>query len=291
MASPDLDAALDDADAAADQPVDDTLPKQYKGITDMLQDAEAWQVQHLRDAIRPDVNKDRYMASLLTAVRKTPALIELGAQADGRRSILAAMIRCAELGLEVNNDLGEGYLIAFKRNKGRSDERWELQVIIGYKGYLKLAAESGNLKNIAIHEVYDNDKFRIVYGTGPDAGLTHEPLLKGDRGNIYCYYGIVEFHDGGYFFTHMTLADIEERKQRSGSVRAGVHTPWDTDPVPMSKKTVARAMVPFMRLGASIRRALADDEKFVTADGELEYLDATAVETKPGPPVVDGPTD
>lgn len=302
MPSNDLTDAIDAAeDASHDQPDDGAdLPKQYRGITELLQDTEAWQRQHLWDAIRPGTDRDRFMAAALTAVRQNPNLRELGATAEGRRSIMFALTRCASLGLEPNNELGHAYLIAFKRNRDTPRERMELQLIVGYKGYLKLAAESGNLKEIDVHEVHEKDDFKVVYGTSPDAGIRHEPFLKpGDPGDIYCYYIVVKFHDGGSYATHMRLEDIDERKNRSGAVKAGVSTPWDTDPVSMSKKTLVRAAVPYMRLDARTVEALDMDEKVVhlSEDGEsFEYLETTGAETgelvgaSAGPPSVDGPT-
>lgn len=294
--------ALEHAEAAAADP---PPAKQYRGIVDMLEDTDAWQRRHLLDAMRPGTDQDRFMGGLITAIRNNPNLRELGATAEGRRSIMYAVTRCATLGLEPNNELGHAYLIAFKRYKNTDRERMELQMIVGYKGYLKLAAESGNLKEINVHEVYQKDRFSIVYGTTADAGVRHEPMLlgpdgepmkKGENGPIYCYYISVQFHDGGQYYTHMTLDQIEDRRQRSSAVQAGVSTPWDTDPVAMSKKTLVRAAVPYLRLDARTAEALDMDEKIVNADGDgFEYLETTGTEreltTVGGPPNVDGPTD
>lgn len=270
--------ALADAVAAggAAKASTDVEPKKYSGIIELVSDDAQW--SNLAAALPPAMVADdgggRFRRMVVTALKKNPDLIKLGSTQGGRNSIIQALMRCAELGLEPNTDLGHAYLIPFQTGRGQ-DRHLELQFIIGYKGILKLAAESGNLKTIDVREVYENDHFEVEYGTGPNAGIVHRPALTGDRGEVYCYYGVVRFHDGGFYFLHMTRADIEARRQRSatGSRDKG---PWKTDYDAMARKTVVRAMAPYMRLAAVQAEAIEHDERTVGEDGTFTYIETTA---------------
>lgn len=271
------------SDAPPEHGASDAPIKSYTGIIDMLNDQD--QRAGLTAALGSQADAERFHRILITAIKKNPELVELGASAEGRRSIVTAIMRCAELGLEPNTDLGEAYLTTFRKNAGKANERIELQLLIGYKGYLKLAGETGQMKSIDVQAVYTGDEFSIIYGTGSDAGITHKPkmlnddgtaLKKGDRGEVYAYYGIVKFLDGGFYFTHMTLADIDEHKEASPTAKQS-WSPWNTNPIPMAKKTVVRVMAPYLRLGTRAAEAVELDEKVIHGD-QFDFVEATATE-------------
>ena len=285
MPSQSLTDAVDGppAEAPPEQGASGVAARSFSGIIDMLNDQD--QRAGLAAALGSDADAERFHRILITAIKKNPQLIELGATPDGRRSIVTAIMRCAELGLEPNTDLGEAYLTTFRAKAGQRDEHIELQLLIGYKGYLKLAGQTGQMASIDVHEVYTKDHFTVRYGTGPDAGIVHEPLLmnpdgtplkKGDRGIVYAYYGIVKFLDGGYYFTHMTLDEIDAHREASPTGDKA-WSPWQTNPIPMAKKTVVRVMAPYLRLGTKAAEAVELDEKVVHGD-QFDFVETTAVE-------------
>lgn len=70
----------------------------------------------------------RFMASALTEIKRNPAIMKCEPP-----SVLGAVLMAAQLKLDIGQT-GEAYLIPYGKN---------LQVIIGYKGLLKLAYKSG----------------------------------------------------------------------------------------------------------------------------------------------------
>ena len=73
-------------------------------------------------------------------MQRTPKLLECT-----RESLLACIVQCAQLGLEPDGLLGQAYLIPFYN--GRKN-RYECQLIVGYKGLLKLARQSAEISSL-----------------------------------------------------------------------------------------------------------------------------------------------
>ena len=169
-------------------------------------------------------------------IRQTPNLAACG------QSLMGGVLTAAQLGLELGvNALGEAYLLPFQRNKkvnGNWEKTWEATLIIGYKGYRKLAWQTNFIKEISREIVYSNDDFRVQYGT--NRGLHHIPA-EGDRGNVKGYYATVVNRTGGVMFTYMTLGEVENHrdnyamaKKRDGTIVG----PWKDNFHEMALKTV-----------------------------------------------------
>lgn len=273
MAAPKQSLADAAKGAASGEPTSAVVPKapEPPSIVKMLESPA--QLEELRKALPPGLSVERFARMALTLVKSDPEMLELGSTPEGTKSLITAFHRCAQLGLEVGPDLGQAYLLPF-----RVRDTLTLQFILGYKGILTMARRSGALRRLDVHEVYQNDEFEYSYGL--NGTLHHRPTLEKDRGPIICYYGFAEFTDGGYYYTVLTLDDIDSRKQRSASVKAGRKSPWDTDPIAMSKKTVVRAMAPYLPLSVEAQDAIADDEKMVVGD-QLSYIDVGTVDHTP----------
>ncbi|MBP7630280.1 MAG: recombinase RecT [Acidimicrobiales bacterium] len=273
MAAPKQSLADAAKGAASGEPTSAVVPKapEPPSIVKMLESPA--QLEELRKALPPGLSVERFARMALTLVKSDPEMLELGSTPEGTKSLITAFHRCAQLGLEVGPDLGQAYLLPF-----RMRDTLTLQFILGYKGILTMARRSGALRRLDVHEVYQNDEFEYSYGL--NGTLHHRPTLEKDRGPIICYYGFAEFTDGGYYYTVLTLDDIDSRKQRSASVKAGRKSPWDTDPIAMSKKTVVRAMAPYLPLSVEAQDAIADDEKMVVGD-QLSYIDVGTVDHTP----------
>lgn len=240
---------------------DQTPPK--KTFAGML---EAMKPQ-LAAALPKHLNPERMVRVALTCYRMTPDL----AKCDPM-SVLAAVVQCAQLGLEPGL-LGQAYLIPFKRNQKRPDGSWhstyECQFIPGYKGLLSLARRSGEVTAISTEIVYDHDEFEMALGIEPS--ITHRPLLEGDRGKPRLVYGVARFRDGGYHFEWMPISAVNAIRARSKAANAG---PWVTDYEQMARKTLIRRMANYLPMSVELAAALmADaavgDGKRATYDGEV----------------------
>ena len=77
----------------------------------------------------------------------------------------------------------------------RDDELIDYFIQIGYKGLIELARRSGQILSITTHAVHENDEFEFQYGLNEN--LSHKPNIRGDRGEVYCYYAYATLKDGG----------------------------------------------------------------------------------------------
>jgi recombination protein RecT len=180
---------------------------------------------------------DRLLKVALSATARTPALLACTPQ-----SILLAVMQSAELGLEVGGLLGEAYFVPFKD---------KVQLIVGYRGLIKLARNSGQLKTIEARAVHANDAFEIEFGL--ENKLVHKPCLAGDPGDTVCVYAIARYKDDAYQVEVMTRAEIDAIRKRS---QASDNGPWVSDFDEMAKKTVLRRLLKTGPLSPEVARAL-----------------------------------
>lgn len=262
---------------AADQPAQ--APQQAT-IYDLINQ----QRSEIARALPKHLDADRLARVVVTTLRTNPALLECTPQ-----SLLAALMLSAQLGLEPG-PLGHAYFVPFWNNnaevvddRGRKVKQRvrEVQWILGYKGIIDLARRSGQLKSIEAREVCEKDEFDFSYGL--DEHLDHKPYMAGDRGKIVAVYGIAKFKDGGHYLLVLSKADVDAHRARSKAKDSG---PWVTDYPAMARKTVIRAMAPFLPLNVETLQAVAADER-VHRDAvpDLEALPAPLLELPPGPAV------
>jgi len=178
------------------------------------------------------VTADRLMKIALSLTSKDGNLL-----ACNQMSVLRCVVGAASVGLEVGGLLGEAYLVPFKG---------ECTLIIGYKGLIKLARQSGEIKSIRARVVYKSDEFQVEYGLRET--ITHKPNLESQDlkdEDIIAVYAVAEYKDGEPQFEVMTRAQVDKIRGRSASANSG---PWVTDYAEMAKKTVIRRLSKVMPL-------------------------------------------
>jgi len=117
--------------------------------------------------------------TILAAAHKNPKILDCTPI-----SIMLAVEKAAQLGIDASSITGKGYLIPYKK---------ECTFIIGYRGLIELAMRSGLVSTIEAHVIYKNDKYKIKYGSEP--ALEHEPTL-GEPGKALAVYAIARMKDG-----------------------------------------------------------------------------------------------
>lgn len=151
-------------------------------------------------------------------------------------SLLAALMKCSELGLEPNSGLNHAHIIPFFNSKTNATEA---QFIPGYKGLVKLAKDI-RIDAVAVFEdEVKSNAFTVQQGTDPK--IVHTPLVICDRSpeKLVAVYAIAFFKDGSFQFDWMTRNDVEAIKRRSKSAGSG---PWQTDYIAMSLKSIIRRL-------------------------------------------------
>lgn len=212
------------------------------------------------------LNADKLARIALTTLRQTPAL--------GRctpESFLGALLTTAQLGLEPG-PLGEAYLVPYGR---------EATLIVGYRGLVKLAWQSGRLASLVVETVHAGDYFRAAFGTEPT--IEHErPALGKPRGDAVGWYAAAVLKGGGKVAVVHDRADVERIRARS---RAKDDGPWKTDYDAMAKKTAVRQLAKWLPMSAELQAALVADESVRTDVSRLDETPALAVRAEPEPVV------
>jgi recombination protein RecT len=225
-------------------------------------------------ALPKHLNPDNMLRVALTAFRMNPKLEECQPA-----SVFAAVVQASQLGLRPNM-LGECYLIPYK-------DQCTLQ--IGYQGLLELVRRSGLVDSIGCYIVHERDTYEVNFGTEP--GITHRPYLDGDRGPAKFGYAVAKLKGGGTHVEVMSIAEINEIRDRSQNVRNakkyGKPTPWDTDYEEMARKTLARRICKWLPKSNELAQALTLSDA-ADRDAQRLNIDDAINGTFTAPTVIDG---
>lgn len=196
--------------------------------------------------------------------------------------LLGGIMVLASLGLEPNTLLGHAYLIPFSTRVKRGnnwEDAYELQVIIGYKGYLELMRRTGIVVNVHADVVYEGDEFSFEYGS--EQHLRHKP--KGSRaGRKRTYaYAHAKLKDGeafealpydevlvirnsaqGYQAALRTKGyaeDEKDAKKKERLTRSWQSAPWIKHEHEMAAKTMVRRLAKMMPMSIEIMNSMEID--------------------------------
>ncbi len=201
----------------------------------------------IKRALPSVITPERFTRIALSALNNTPAL-----QQCAPMSFIAALLNAAQLGLEPNTPLGQAYLIPYK-NKGQV----ECQFQIGYKGLIDLAYRNGQMQTIQAQVVYENDIFEYEYGLEPK--LIHKPAFE-DRGEMKYFYGLFRTVNGGFGFSVMSKAEMDQYAKTYSKAYDSGYSPWKTSYDEMAKKTVIKQALKYAPIKTDFQRAISSDE-------------------------------
>lgn len=217
------------------------LNKNKKEILDLL---EA-QKEQIRRAFPRDVNVDRVIRIITTALSREPILAKCTPV-----SILGCAIQSAQLGLEPDSVLGQCYFIPFYNSQKKV---YEAQLIVGYRGYIDLAYRSGMIKSVFAMDVKKDDEFSYEYGN--NQFLKHIPKYRNSTSitwdDIIGSYAYVYTIQGGFVFK--VLDKLELEIARSYSKTSSEKSAWNLRPNIMAMKTSLRQLNKFMPLSPQLR--------------------------------------
>lgn len=251
--------------------------RQVKDVKELLSNENAR--NQLASVAAKHMNPERMMRVVANAIRTTPKLQE----ADPL-SMLGALMNCAAMGLEPNTQLGHAYLVPFE-NKRKGIV--EVQVIIGYKGYIDLARRSGSLVSIHADVVYDDDAhFSHEYGS--NQLLKHVPgPRKGKKVGAYCHMKVKNGDMTGEGHVYMAgdeILGVRDKSQGWQSAKRFGKTadsPWMAHEDRMWAKTAVRRLANSGELPMSIEFMQAmeiDDTRVDFASYALNPSDGNVIE-------------
>lgn len=203
------------------------------------------------------MSADRFLKAAISVWRNVAAIRECDPT-----SLVRSVIQVAELGLELNPLLGEAYLVPYKDKRL---ERKVVQLIVGYRGLLKLARRSGEISTVEVRAVHEGDRF--LYSFGLDPKLVHEPCDK--PGPLVAVWAVARLKDGGYQWDVMRRSEIDAIRKRSKASDSG---PWVTDYDAMARKTVLRRMAKLMPMSVEMASAVALDEAAEVGLPQMDIL-------------------
>jgi len=219
--------------------------------------------EKLQHALPKHFPPDKLISAVLTSIARNPELLDCT-----QTSLLGAVWTAAQLGLNPDGLLGEAYLNPH-RNKNKS---LECRFIPGYRGYIKLAYQSGHVKAIQAECVHANDFFEYEKGLSPK--LVHRPA-RPPGGELIAVYVVVQLVNGGFLFDVMWKDEIElARRSNSNNGNSAWKNYYDE----MAKKTVCRRILKITPLSTELELASVLDEKAEVLDASqrtgLALLDA-----------------
>ena len=211
-----------------------------------------------------DRSVDEMVKMAVIAVTDSPKVLDCSPV-----SIYRSFMQTCQMGLSLSPILNEAHLIPYGGT-------CTLQV--GYRGWIKLAKESGEIQDIYAEVACENDEFKVTKGLAPD--LIHE--LATIRGVPTHVYAVALFKNGYARFEVVPWSDIEKAKNLSK--RGGKTNPaWAMWAEEMAKKVAIKRLVKTLTLGSNLARAAAIEHKAndgVFIDPEVDdiedFIEATA---------------
>ncbi len=215
-----------------------TTPKPAKELTLRQEIDSDYFKKQIAVALPKHMTPDRFARVALTAMLKTPKLLECT-----KESVIECLLNCSALGIEP--DGRRAHLIPYGN---------KCTLIVDYKGIVELAKRSGDVSNVFAQIICDKDDF--VWENGE---VTHRIDWRHARGDMYAVYATITLKDGSKQSEVMTKDEVEAIRKRS---KAGTSGPWVTDFNEMAKKTVFRRLSKWITLSPEVADALDKDEEF-----------------------------
>jgi recombination protein RecT len=209
-------------------------------------------IQAIKSVLPKHLTPERAMRIAYTSLVKNPMLARCS-----QVSLMNAIIESSMLGLELGGPLGQASLIPFKNGKTGG---YEATLVVEYKGMITLANNTGNVKEISAHPVFEKDEFRFNYGLSPD--LYHIPSQNVDSGDITHAYAIIKYVNGGIDFEVIGKKTAMEAKDRSAA-KFKKDSPWNKkeDEPAMWVKTAIRRLMNRVPKSADIRQKMDAEER------------------------------
>lgn len=187
--------------------------------------------QAIKAVLPQHITPERMARVCMTAVMGKPELIEACNNPVGKASLLNALMRCSQAGLEPDGRLA--HLIPFW---SKDHKTFLIQLIFDYKGLITLASRNGIKVKATI--VCEDDDFEYIEDDGNGKTIVRHSFNPfAARGAVIGVYSraVEEGKDPDYEF--MTIEEVNKVKARS---KAGDSGPWKTDTNEMIRKTPIR---------------------------------------------------
>jgi recombination protein RecT len=200
------------------------------------------------------------------------------------QSVKLAMYNVAMVGLSLNPQLGQAYLIP---RRLRSNEDPKIVLDISYRGLIDIGTSSNSILCAKSELVYSNDKFEY---NGPMEKPLHEfdPFMsKQERGELKGAYCQAKLPSGDYLIETMSLQAMHEVRDKSDAYKNGVG-PWIDWAEQMYLKCPVKRGFKWwpnqnQRMGAALKLLNEENGEGIT----LESTSDNKIVSMPVPPTLD----
>lgn len=195
-----------------------------------------------------------------------------GLQKCSKESLQKAVFNIALTGLSLNPVTKLAYLIPRYVAGG-------MQAVLepSYQGLVRLLTDTGSIRSIYAHPVYEGDEFEVQYGT--TAELIHRPKFSSKI--MTAVYAVAVLSDGSKQFEVMTAEEVNGIRERSESYKAFTQgkvksCTWESDYGEMARKTVIKRIFKYLPKSDKFNRAaeaiaLADSD-YTVSEQQADYL-------------------
>jgi recombination protein RecT len=283
----------------------------FKKLADCRSLGEAFQTAELKslvaDAAPKFMDAGAMLRTWVQAANKQPLIY----QAE-LRQVLGAFQSLAYLGLVPNTHLNHAHMIPFKtkrynpQTKKRDIDAVDLQIIIGYAGYIELGYRADAILPPHCDVVYDERLEGFHYSYGSNSHLEHggKPYDFRPSGDPRYAYAYVKLKGGGEQFEVMPWVDVMRIRDRSQAYRTALaakekaeqegwripvtwtEAPWVRDQAEMGKKTPLRRLFKILPKCPELRAAAALEDA-IDSGKRLDFgpvIDGTASPLEGGVP-------
>jgi len=222
--------------------------KAYQELNRFLTQGQSSIAKALPVTLARYLTPERMIRLTMNACIKNPRLLQCQPM-----SVASAVIEAAQLGLECDGVLGQGYLIPrWSKKLGAYAAHFQ----IGYKGLIALSRRGDDVESVASEAVYEGDEFK--YQKGLNDELLHIPRATVMNKDTLTYaWALIRFKSGGYQFKVLNKQQVEMHRLRSESPDSG---PWSTDYGAMACAAALRMLFKLCDLSPEVARKIVKEE-------------------------------
>lgn len=226
----------------------------------MMISTEGYQ-RMISSALKDEQRRNRFIASITSAVAVNPALQECTPQ-----TILSGALLGESLNLSPSPQLGQYYLVPFKNNRQGVTEA---QFCLGYKGYIQLALRSGYYKKLNVLSIKEGELVRFDPLNEEIEVKMIEDEREREAAKTAGYYAFFEYMNGFRKALYWSRDKMEAHALRfsKGYAAKKGYTFWEKDFDAMAYKTMLRQLISkWGVMSTEMQDAVAQDMRADMAD-------------------------
>lgn len=216
---------------------------------------------------------DRLVKLAQAALSRNPGLLKCTPI-----SVLNALMKCAELGLEPDSALPQRRMWLVPRWNSKINAT-ECTPQMDYRAQLQLARDTGMVTSIVASEVRKEDVWDYSLSPAGESmtSFTFKPNVFGDRGPIIGYFAAARLASGEVQVVAISKVDAENHRDRFAPKKkdgSAASSPWVSDFDAMALKSALRKLWNLLPAGKSAEaqkvQAAASEEETTAATMEIE---------------------